>query len=286
MENNKRLSVKAKTIKKLFAYSGNQCSFKDCKEFLVDDGGTMIGKIAHIRSPVSDGPRYDSACSSEQCREKENLMVLCGKHHDIIDDIDREAEFPTDLLAEYKSEHEARFKKAESALIAKYADMTANIEPTYPQTLQGLASILGISEMVECEEDIKGIKLFADQLATLPHDARGFALELTKRMRRRNTDELLVADVTRAFDLTQSELKEMIDLLYDHQIAVAEENFDGKWVVKVFNRVPHQIGLPTNCNPFNEIIEYCEATGTDPNRFLEDLNFALYDSPIDAETKT
>lgn len=277
MENNTRLPIKEKTVKKLFAYSGNQCAFKDCREFLVDDGGTMIGKIAHIRSPKKDGPRYDPSWSSEQCRNHENLMVLCGKHHDIVDDIDRIDEFPVSLLEEYKRAHEARFRKAESALIAKYADMTANTEPTYPTNLRGLAKVLDVEEMIDCEDDIDGIRLFVDQLAGLPHDARGFAFEVTKRMRRLGKTELLVGDVERAFDMTREELKEMMDLLEDHQIGEAEENFNGQWVVTIANRVPHNIGLPSHCNPFDEIIDYCEATGTDPSRFLENLDFALFD---------
>ena len=279
MDNDTRLQIKTKTVKKLFAYSGNQCAFEDCSAFLVDDGGTMVGKIAHIRSPKKGGPRYDKNWTSEQCRHQDNLMVLCGPHHDAVDDKDRVQDFPTTLLESWKQKHEARFKKAESALIARYADITATIEPKYPSSLRGLAEVHDVKEMVDCQEDIEGIKLFADQLAALPHDARGFAFEVTKRMRRLNKTELLVSDVMRAFDLTQDDLREIMGLLEEHQLGEAEQDWERGWLIKIVNRHPHQIGLPTHCNPFEEIIEYCAATGTDPNRFLEDLDFSLYDIP-------
>jgi hypothetical protein len=277
MTNDARLAVKSKTIKKLFAYSGNQCAFKDCRELLVDDGGTMIGKIAHIRSPVQRGPRFDPSWSSDKCRDPKNLMVLCGKHHDIVDDCDRVHEFPVALLEEYKRSHEARFKKAENALIDRYADVTANKEPTYPKTLAGIARILGVKEMIDCQDDLEGVRLFADQLAGLPHDARGFAYKLTKRMRRLGKAELLVTDTLRAFKISQDELRDMMAILASHQIGEAEQNFDNQWVVTIANRWPHNIGMPSRCNPFEEIIEFCEASHTDPTCFLEDLNFALYD---------
>ncbi|MEQ3726333.1 MAG: hypothetical protein ABNH38_02835 [Tateyamaria sp.] len=279
MDNNTRLQIKAKTVKKLFAYSGNQCAFQNCSAFLVDDGGTMVGKIAHIRSPKKGGPRYDKNWTSEKCRHQDNLMVLCGPHHDAVDDEDRVDEFPATLLESWKKKHEARFKKAESALIARYADITATIEPKYPKSLRGLAEVYGVEDMVDCQEDIEGIRLFADQLAALPHDARGFALEVTKRMRRLNKTELLASDVLRAFDLTQEDLREIMGLLEEHQLGDVEEDWERGWLIKIANRHPHQIGFPTHCNPFDEIIEYCEATGTDANRFLKDLDFALYDVP-------
>jgi hypothetical protein len=43
-----RLPITPSVIKKLFAYSGNQCAIPNCTETLVDVSGTMLGKIAHI----------------------------------------------------------------------------------------------------------------------------------------------------------------------------------------------------------------------------------------------
>ena len=133
-----RLPITPSTVKKLFAYSGNRCAYPGCTQDLVDEGGTMLGKIAHIHA-AKNGARYDPNMSDEQRRAFENLIVVCGKHHDIIDDPDHEAEFPAELLKEWKQKHEARFRRAEREFIDRYKDSTAATEPTYPATLDALA---------------------------------------------------------------------------------------------------------------------------------------------------
>ncbi len=81
----KRLDPTPSTIKKLFAYSGNQCAMPECREFLVDETGAMLGKIAHIHAAEKGGSRFCSKMTNEQRRAFDNLMLVCGKHHDIID---------------------------------------------------------------------------------------------------------------------------------------------------------------------------------------------------------
>ncbi|MDH1271704.1 MULTISPECIES: hypothetical protein [Rhizobium/Agrobacterium group] len=51
-----RLDPTQSTIKKLFAYSGNQCAIPDCQERLVDASGAMLGKIA-ISTPPKKAAR-------------------------------------------------------------------------------------------------------------------------------------------------------------------------------------------------------------------------------------
>jgi hypothetical protein len=50
-----------KTIKRLFALSGNACAFPKCPVFLVDeDNGSVVGEICHIKARNPHGARYDS----------------------------------------------------------------------------------------------------------------------------------------------------------------------------------------------------------------------------------
>ena len=73
------------TIKKLFALSGNICAFPSCQTPLVEDSGTVTGKICHIKAKNKNGPRYDKKQTDEERNSYENLILLCGRHHDIID---------------------------------------------------------------------------------------------------------------------------------------------------------------------------------------------------------
>lgn len=76
-----------KIIKRLFALSGNICAFPNCSVTLVDDeSGSVIGEICHIKGRNSDSARYDPAQTDEQRNAFENLILMCPKHHKIIDD--------------------------------------------------------------------------------------------------------------------------------------------------------------------------------------------------------
>ncbi len=52
---------------------------------MVEDSETVTGEICHIRAASSGGPRYDPAQSEEDCYAASNLLVLCGRHHKIVD---------------------------------------------------------------------------------------------------------------------------------------------------------------------------------------------------------
>jgi hypothetical protein len=196
-----RLPLAPSTIKKLFAYSGNQCAIPNCTETLVDVSGTMLGKIAHICAAEKGGPRYDPKMSDEQRRDISNLFIVCGKHHDIIDDKNNEKDYPADLLGKYKATHEGRFKKAERQLLKQFVDTTQIAQPTYPKHLRALAKATGDRKLADHKEEIRGIHYFIDKLKEFPLQEREFALKLAERMRRRRKDLLPVDDVMGAFKL-------------------------------------------------------------------------------------
>jgi len=73
------------TIKRLFAESGNRCTFPKCTSPIVE-GKTVVGKICHIKAREKGGPRFDANQTSADRHDYYNLILLCGKHHDVIDD--------------------------------------------------------------------------------------------------------------------------------------------------------------------------------------------------------
>lgn len=92
------------TIKRLFAVSGNCCAFPKCAAALVV-GEKVIGKICHIKAQREGGARYDPGITAEECHGFENLILMCGVHHDVIDD-DEEA-YTVEYLHRLKARHEA-----------------------------------------------------------------------------------------------------------------------------------------------------------------------------------
>ncbi|WP_053002191.1 ABC-three component system protein [Kordia jejudonensis] len=93
-------------IKRLFAFSGNQCSNPDCaRPVIAEDGITVVGKICHIEAASSKGPRYRKEMTDEERRGYNNLILLCDEHHSIIDNKKNEGKFTKELLLEWKENH-------------------------------------------------------------------------------------------------------------------------------------------------------------------------------------
>jgi len=91
------------TIKRLFAMSGNRCAFPKCTSPLID-GNKVVGKICHIKARKLGGPRWDKDQTPEQRHGYDNLILMCGRHHDVIDD-DEDA-YTVDYLLRLKTKHE------------------------------------------------------------------------------------------------------------------------------------------------------------------------------------
>ncbi|MFN3665140.1 MAG: hypothetical protein ACK4S0_03215, partial [Sediminibacterium sp.] len=100
-----RLSIKIDVLRRLFAYSANQCAFPDCTEELVTNDGIYVGEICHIEAASEGGPRYNEFQSDEDRRKFENLVLLCHKHHRISDKYDIE------WMRKIKYDHESKQKQ-------------------------------------------------------------------------------------------------------------------------------------------------------------------------------
>ena len=103
-----RLSPTPKTVKRLFALSGNNCAFPDCPNSLVDGKGNVIGEICHIEAAEKEGERYNSKQTDEQRRSFENLILLCANHHIETNDIKT---YKVSVMQKMKDDHEKKFLK-------------------------------------------------------------------------------------------------------------------------------------------------------------------------------
>lgn len=266
-----RLDPTPSTVKKLFAYSGNQCAMPDCREFLVDETGAMLGKIAHIYAAEKGGARFRADMTNEQRRSFDNLMLVCGKHHDIIDYPDNVQTYTAEVLRKVKAEHEGRFRRAERQLIEQVTDTTQATQPTYPRTMKRLGEVLGVSEMIDHHEEIEGIRSFIDTLRVLPLEQRAFAIELAKRMRRLDAEKLLVEDVTGAFQIGKTKLQSHMRVLEHHGLGGINEGHNFReFFVELSDREP-------GGNPWTEMLDFCDSTGASVDSFIYELDFSQYD---------
>lgn len=105
------MAVKNPDRKRLWARSGNQCSFPYCDVELVDEGvaDRTLGEEAHIKGEKEGAARYDSKQSSKERDSYDNLILLCPTHHTLIDS--NPEEFPVNLLIQMKKDHEEQIIK-------------------------------------------------------------------------------------------------------------------------------------------------------------------------------
>lgn len=113
-----------KTIRRLFALSGNCCAFPGCTLPLVESAGTITGEICHIKARSKDGPRYDGAQTDEERHAFENLLLLCRRHHKVVDS---EPEvYSAEALQEIKDIHEGVAGRPEQATDGFFAKLLLN----------------------------------------------------------------------------------------------------------------------------------------------------------------
>lgn len=108
-EKTKIPSISVRTRKILWGRSGHRCAMCEVKTELIEDIGlegdtSIVGDEAHIVAKEKDGPRGESDYPMENRNDYENLMILCKKHHKIIDD--HPDKYTIELLKEIKSNHE------------------------------------------------------------------------------------------------------------------------------------------------------------------------------------
>jgi SMODS-associated and fused to various effectors sensor domain len=99
---------------KLWVRAGGRCEF--CNAYLLEDELPMLtlnlGELAHNvgRKRSAASPRGLGELPVDQRNLAENLLLLCAKHHKVIDDKVSHGEFTVEELRRIKSRHEDRIR--------------------------------------------------------------------------------------------------------------------------------------------------------------------------------
>ena len=112
------------TIKRLFALSGNLCAFPGCSLTMIESTGIVTGEICHIHARRSGGPRFDPDQTEDERQSFNNLILMCGPHHKIIDsqpDI-----YSAEVIKEMKAVHEGAAGRPESPTDGVFAKILLN----------------------------------------------------------------------------------------------------------------------------------------------------------------
>lgn len=95
------------TLRLLYVHSGNQCAFDGCCSPIFEDDGTLTGECCHIEAFSMKGPRYNGNQSDEERNGYDNLILMCARHHKLVD---RNPEkYSVETLKKMKKRHESQF---------------------------------------------------------------------------------------------------------------------------------------------------------------------------------
>jgi len=112
--------------RRLWAFSGNECAWGDphCPTRLVTDEGAWVGKIAHIIGAEPGSARHEAwdGRDVEQLRDFDNLMLLCGVHHDLIDSSVTRDNYTVEYLRAVKQKHEGTYRYTVDDIEAEFRD--------------------------------------------------------------------------------------------------------------------------------------------------------------------
>ncbi|MCT2195992.1 SAVED domain-containing protein [Paenibacillus sp. p3-SID1389] len=104
---------------RLWGLAAGRCQYEGCNEPLWLDTLTQHefngAYIAHIIADSPNGPRGDAILSEQLEKDISNLMLMCDKHHRLIDREDVEGH-PVERLREMKRKHEQRIQLVTSIL--------------------------------------------------------------------------------------------------------------------------------------------------------------------------
>lgn len=103
----KSRSIKPSVLRLLYAHSGNQCAFPGCEQPIFEDNGQLTGECCHIEAFSKNGPRYNPHLSDDKCNDYNNLVLMCSRHHKIIDG--DTITYSVEHLNEIKYNHESKY---------------------------------------------------------------------------------------------------------------------------------------------------------------------------------
>lgn len=103
------MAVSEKTRRILMARAGGVCSMPDCRCDVIQevegkDRFVITGEVAHIVAQEPGGPRGSHPYDRSVIDEYDNLILLCEKHHKIVDSSPEQ--YPVERLRQIKLDHE------------------------------------------------------------------------------------------------------------------------------------------------------------------------------------
>jgi hypothetical protein len=163
-----RKAPSPKTLRRLYALSGNLCAKPGCNTVLINADGTLVADVCHIEAEKPGGARFNKKLSAEQRGDARNLILLCGTCHKLVD---REPQkYTVSILTKWKRDREDRFAAIGDTLRQRYVgeivDEAEAADLTLPTSLKKYKRFLKkkrFSHTID-ERTLDGIQTYVDRL--------------------------------------------------------------------------------------------------------------------------
>jgi hypothetical protein len=165
-----------------------------------DDMSVAVGEAAHIIARSDGGPRGSVPIADWRRNGYDNLILLCGHHHTMVDRQSRQ--YPVEVLQGWKAEHEAWVKAGTSSVPSDLPWTAIVQEDPRRMDIEEAACALGDGHCVAALTELCGA---ADEerrtvealLTTTPEERRRFAVFSTGRIPRAVQLGFVLGDRTR-----------------------------------------------------------------------------------------
>lgn len=272
-KNRKRLSPTSTTVRELYLFSGNQCAFPDCKSSLLLDDSTWDCQIAHINAVEEKWPRGDHDLSNEELRHASNLLLLCSKHHRVIDNKNLESQYTVEVVQQIKQDHERKYREAIAGL-ERVIDITDGSGPRYPTNLRASSRFGETHEEIEMSLDY--MKPWIDEISRQPPAIRDLlVIFLAHGKQGRGGKSPLKVKATQIEGVVQidrNELERRVRHLVDDGLLSIEEDEDVTYF-ELVDPTSHEIGWDL----FVELHTLASGDQSIVRRAINELDFSVFD---------
>lgn len=267
----KRWDPTKDTLAIVYLYSGNQCAFPDCGIAMFQEG-KYVGELCHIEAALENGERFNSNSTNEERRHESNLMLMCGPHHRVTDDVEK---YPVERMRQLKADHEQPFRMGfNNMLLQEIRDHSAADVLVPAKTTAALSDFysLGLSPE-QTQAEVEYWRQFGEVLAGVTRYARSLLAIAMKHAHRNRDWGLTVLELSRRTQESEKRIGELA-LELEHS-GIAHVDFDPE-------RYEHTFPMFIIGAKFDEQLwtlqGYATGVGIDLTEIIAALRFDLLDA--------
>lgn len=268
MEEVKRISPTAATLRELYILSGNRCAFPDCNHEIIDENGTLVAELCHIEAAMPGGERFNSTMTNEERAQAANLLFLCHKHHKVTDDVNK---FSVIKMREIKRNHESLFRNIMDDMLNTIEDVTKKQILIKSKSFQSINGILDwnltgshLKETVElCNKEFEVLK-------QLDKKTRTVFSSMLERSEYKNSRIVLLSLIQQSLALSDYEMRNYLDILIRYKL-ISEPYIDDDYRGYIF-----EIEEP-GWDMWGDIKKYCELENIALEEIIVKLDFEKLD---------